>query len=216
MTAATGCAPSPVRLEPAVRARLKDEPAIHQVQYPPAVIRVRTRLGDAVRSLNPYGGVAPDSSHPSPGLTRESALVDPAGRLGEQFLAAVTPRLGLDNLRAVPHVLDNDEPEAIRAVIPAGLVLDFRTMAWLVRYDPNRFSSYFVAYVGRARLIRMDGGQVLWQAMCRAPYPKEAGPTLDELKAYGGTLLRWKSEEQADRCAAELVEQFFGQEPGGG
>jgi hypothetical protein len=97
------------------------------------------------------------------------------------------------------------------AALPAGLVLDFRTLAWTVRYDPNRLFSYFVSYIGRGRLIRLDGPQVIWQATCRAaPSPARTEPTLSELLANGGALLRAKSGAEADRCAAELVEHFVG------
>jgi hypothetical protein len=210
VAAAAGCVAAPVRIEPATLARLKDEPAIHVVQYQSAVIGVRTRFGDAIRSLNRYSGPAADSTHRDAGMMRESGLTDPAVRLGERFLAAVTPRLGLENVRAVPAPPDSDALDTLRATIPAGLVLDFRTQAWIVRYDPNRLFSYYVSYIGRGRLIRLDGSQVIWQATCRAPFPAQAEPTLSELLANGGTLLRWKSEAEAERCATELVEHFVG------
>jgi len=216
LAAASGCVVTPVRIEPGTLTRLKDEPAIHVVHYQPAVMRVRTRLGDALLSLNPYGSAVPDSSRPAPGMTRDSALADPALRVGERFLASLTSALGLQNLRAVPEALDSDEPDALRSRLPGGLALDFRTLAWLVRFDPNRLFSYFVVYSGRGRLIRLDSGQVIWQATCVTPFPAQAEPTLDQLRANGGALLRAKSDAEADRCAAQLLDQFFGRARGGG
>jgi hypothetical protein len=214
LLAAPGCV-TPVGIDPGARARLKDEPAIHVIQYRPAAISVRTRLGDAVLSLNPYNP-APDSSRQDSGLTRDAGLTDPARRVEERFLASVTPELGLQNLQVVSVPPDSDDPEALRSRLPGGLALDFRTMQWLVRFDPNRLFSYYVEYLGRGRLIRLDRGEVIWQGFCHTPLPSQKEPSLEDLKANGGLLLRQKSDAEADRCASQLLDQFFGRTPPGG
>lgn len=215
LVAAAGCAPAPIKIDRGELARLKDEPELHAVRVGSPSLDVKTRAGDAVGQLGLLGLAVQASVYDTMGarIMKEHALVDPVARVQERFLAAVTRELGLSAVRVTAEPVPSDEPAVLRAKLGRGLVFDFKTLAWLLWYDPNRWSGYHVGYAVRGRLVRLDGGTVIWQGACDPPFDRsQPGPTMEQLVANGAELLKTRFAEAADRCAVELVNQLLGRE----
>lgn len=90
-------------------------------------------------------------------------------------------------------------------------MLDFQTTAWRLTYYPGRIATnYRVIYAVIARLHRMEDSKLLWRGACTATSTQdpEKSPTMDELKANDGTLLKEHIEAVSDACARVLFAQF--------
>ncbi len=215
LVAVSGCAPAPIKIDRGELARLKDEPELHAIRVGSPSLDVKTRAGEAVGQLGLIGLAVQAGVYDTMGerMMKEHALVDPAARVQERFLASLATELGLNAVRVTPEPVPSDEPAALRATLGRGLVFDFKTLAWLLWYDPNRWSGYHVGYAVRGRLVRLDGGTVIWQGACDPPFDRsQPGPTMEQLVANGAALLKAKLAEAADRCAVELVNQLLGRE----
>jgi hypothetical protein len=214
-----GCAPEPVRIDTSLRAGLKDEAQIRLLRYEPSQIFVQTRAGQTANStaslgligaLVGLGAVAVEEKQRAE--VSALGLPDPAERVRERFVAAVTKELGLTNLAAQAQRLPADGLDEVARAVGRGLAFDVSTFNWVLTPDQFSASAYALSYRARARLIRAEDRKVLWLGLCSASPADESGrgPFYDELVANQGRLLREKSSVLADRCAAELIDQLLG------
>jgi hypothetical protein len=209
--ASSGCPGGmPVRLNAAERSRLSEAPVLSSVHYQP-IRRLRlVTLGGGVDVWERVTDTGPWIS-----------IEDPVASVEARFLAGLKRELGLTNIERFDRPLPSDhvpavavDPEVLRRVFHDGLVLDFESTAWqLVFVSRNLLSAakttYGLDFAVRARLVRVPGGEVLWQEICvRAK--EEAHRPLDEIMADGAAHLKARRNEIAASCAEELLGLFLG------
>jgi hypothetical protein len=208
-----GCAPAPVKISEAELARLSAEPEIRFLRHPPATIIVQTRRGDVARQLGLLGpgiGESLDQGIKSK-LMNELGFQDPALAVRDRVAVAFTADLGLTNVRVIDEPAAADGLDELRRRFGSGLVLDVKTLVWWLTYDASALDAYRLLYAARARLVRLDGTTVLWQATCDRPLGASPTARLDDLTANGAQLLKQRTIESADWCARKLFDDFRNQ-----
>lgn len=209
-----GCAPSLIKMEKEEIARLKDQPEIQAVHYPAPTFTITTAGQIAVASLfGIIGGAIVGASIEAEGkrLTKEYALEDPSVRVKDRFIAALGTGLELRNFRSLNEPLASDDLTELRTKFAGTMLIDFQTTNWAAGYHLPDTSRYRILYAVRARLIRPEESKIVWQGFCSFKGEDAAtSPTLDELKANSGALLKEKLKEAADACADQLLAQFSG------
>lgn len=94
-----------------------------------------------------------------------------------------------------------------------GLVLEVRQNAWASKYYSFDWSHYGIFYSGEARLIDAATAKVVAQAPCKVETQKENAPTYDELYDNNAALLKAKSMDAANQCAAQISKALFPARP---
>jgi hypothetical protein len=209
---AAGCARAPLRIPKAEIARLRAEPEIRVVRYAPATITVQTRGGDAARQFGLLGlgvGQSVDQGIRSK-LMNELGLQDPAPAVGDRLAAAFTADLGLTNLRPIEQPAPSDDLDELRRRFGGGGALDVKTLVWWLAYDASATDAYRLLYAARARLVRLEGAAVIWEATCDRPVGDSPTAKPDELTANGGALLKQRAAESVDWCARRLLRELRG------
>lgn len=206
----SGCAWSPTRqLAAEELARIRQEPPITAVVYqPPPPLHQSTAFTAGGIMFGPVGTLGSMQATRAAGAhtTRGIELVDPSIRVRDQFVAGITSEFGLPQ----PSVRDKTgsaDIERLRAALGPSVVLEFRTLE-ITTNSANPFrQDYFGVYImARARLIRLEEQQILWQDLCGVLPRGKA--TLQELKQDDGALLKRWLVEAADICAKELIAKF--------
>lgn len=139
----------------------------------------------------------------------EYALEDPSIKAGRLFLSDLK-KLDME-ARSFQEAAD-DSPGALREAFGAkGLVLDMKTTRWMLAYFPADATRYRLTFEARARLISLEGPEIIWKARCRYTEGDIGkSSTLTEFEANHAALLRDRLNEAADSCAKELRGEFFG------
>ena len=196
-----GCAPRLVGLEHDTLLRLKAEPEIRVVRYPPPMFDVVNPGNSVVGSVS--GGAI---AVPSQG----AEAADPARTVQDRFVSSLGFEMGLTNLRPLDDVSPTDRLDDLGKAFGHGFVLDFRTLRWGLSYDPQLWTRYRVVYSARARLVHASDASLAWQGVCDAS-EREAvsGTTMGELMATDAALLRDKLDDAARVCSEDLVRQFL-------
>lgn len=193
---AAGCAGQQVQLGDADRRGLASQP-VHAVHYPPARIFFVESSGYTTAAVLFSPLVVLAQTAESRSLASELELEDPVGRVKERLSAALESRTKVNRVASPP---ERSDPETLRKVLGSGLVLEVRTEKWGI--DNNR-----AKYAAGVHLLRLSDGATLWQAVCNDSIADKdkPSPTLDELKADRGELLKAKLGQAADACAEQLA-----------
>lgn len=196
------CAPATINLGQGELAQIRQQP-IRAVRYTPAPF-VEFTPGNAL--LGPIGGAAAVLHGKT--LEKKYDLTDPAAAVEREVSAGLSRTDGLV-IRPDDSVLTKDSPKDLQAVFHHGLVLDFRTLGWQMIYYPADWVRYRVQYAARARLVRVDDGRVLWQAVCKLlEKNSHHAPTLGELEANNAALLKAHLHKLGEKCSKELLADF--------
>jgi len=158
--------------------------------------------------------VSADSASIGKEFAHDRTLNDPTLRITERVLSglesgsrAVTVR------RAEPAVRAGTDLEALRKDVGPAVVLDFETLSWGIHVHPDDGNAYVVDLSARSRVLRLADASVLWTGVCHAPWGdgRRPTPTLGQLTAEGGALLRRRLDEAEDACADNLLAALLGQ-----
>lgn len=209
-----GCAPALIRPDKEELRRLGEQAGLQVVRFPPSSFSVRTpgkaMVGGGGGAL---GAVLSLGLYESAGdkMAKEYALEDPAVRLQSRFLTSLEKATGSKESTIVQKPPSGESLEELKRTFGTGMVLDFKTTQWLLFYYPTDWSHYRIAYSARGRLVRLDEPKIIWQGTCEiiGQDPKTS-PTLEELVANNGALLKQKINEAADACAEQLWDHFQG------
>jgi hypothetical protein len=142
-------------------------------------------------------------------MLREYGIDDPVLRVAAHFVELLTRDAEIRNVRQPSTAAPSENFGAMRQAVGGGMAIDFKTITWIVfshHLDPYR---YVVVYRAHARLLRLDEDKVVWEADCDLPWkpgdrPREhinSLPTLEELMADRGAVLKARFEQEADTCA---------------
>lgn len=202
-----GCGGKSVPLAPETRSQLAAEPVVHVAHGAPASLSVYGQTKSIVTGLfGLFGGLAMVSAASSDGtkMQTEYAIEDPALLVKERLIAALRTELGLADVRPLVDAAPDDD--ALAKLVGTGMVVDVRTSEWVLTYFPTVGSRYRFRYAATARIVRLPGRSVLWEGRCLSvPDDPADAPTMDELKANQGEILKLKLREAADACTSQLV-----------
>lgn len=224
LTMSIGCASNAVhQITSHDLAKLKEQSEIQTVYYaaPPfmawkAEDRSRGREVALGLLLGAVGGaIEADRLHAAAmkagnDVYTRAGLSDTIVRVRNRFISKWQQSLPLKVI-TISDILRDDDPKALRKQLQSGMVVDFRTTDWGIKHFPQDPTRYQINYGARARLVRLQDSEILWQAACqsRDEVPAES-PTLEEFLADQGTLLKKKFNEAADDCADAFLMQLFG------
>lgn len=202
-----GCARG---LPPGDMARLKGRKVIAVTYAPPGFAVARGGYIDAFYGMIGFESWT-EAVREGKRWVEEYALIDPSIKAGRVFLTGLK-RLNMDTLSF--QEMADDSPGAFRKAFgEKGFVFDIRTTRWMLTYFPADATRHRLTYEARARLISLEGPEIIWKARCRyteGDIRKSA--TLSEFEANHAALLRDRLSEAADSCAKELSGEFFGKE----
>lgn len=147
-------------------------------------------------------------------LVKDYGLEDPILKIKRAFLDAASRHGNLHNINSIQEALADDGRESLAKRFQNGLVFDFKTTTWSITPLLLNLHHYHVQYMGRARLLSLPDGKIEWQGICEAEGKMEEGaPTLLQLVANSGALLKAQLASAADSCSEQLERQFMGSTP---
>jgi hypothetical protein len=144
---------------------------------------------------------------------QEGNIAHPMGAVRDRVIANLRPDFGADRFKAVDMDLDISEeaPAKLKARLGNGMVMDF-TGTYQVIYHLSDFSRFHLDFRGRARLVRLDDGKILWVGNCHTDVedPEASRPTIEELRANGAARLKGWLARGATECSKQLTDQLLG------
>lgn len=213
------CAPSMLPSEELTR--LRQAPKVYAVHNPPrlafALFPEEGLKGESIgKYFGPVGLIAGGMSDLRAAqalgerLLQEFGIQDPVLLVKAKSIALLAGE-NLNNIQAFDSILPEDDPARLRRTVDSSVIIDFKTIAWaLVAQDKNP-GHYVDAYRARSRLIRVDDAKVLWEGECSIKtHDAMTAPTLAELTANQGALIKSLFQADADACAGEIVAKFVG------
>lgn len=200
------CGPKRIEMSSQGHRLLKSENNTWVVYHNPPAFAVMT-TGKAM--FGAIGGAAMVSAGNK--MRQKYGLIDPTIKVKENFKTKFENRLSLKSLRVENEPLSKDSIEDLRKKFRSGLVLDFKTHVWSFGYYAADWKHYRLSYSVRARLIELRNSKLVWQGICNVfeNEPKGERPTLKELKADEGALIKAKLADAAQYCTEDLLKQFF-------
>ena len=103
-----------------------------------------------------------------------------------------------------PSPLKNDDVAAVAAVAKQPLVWDFKTENLHFLYRPFSWSTFYLQFKLRARLISTTEKRILWQGVCTSNGALEKS----EKELFDGDGLYPMLQAATDACVKELAGQF--------
>lgn len=143
-------------------------------------------------------------------LVQGYGLQDPVLRVKSRSIDLLA-RENFRNIQPYDSQLPEDDLGNLKQKLDSDMVMDFKTITWVLASNPKDPKRYLDSFRARSRLIRVEDGKVLWEGECgfKKHDPKSA-LTIDEMLDNQGTLLKTLFQEDADACADEIVSQFLG------
>jgi hypothetical protein len=144
--------------------------------------------------------------------TQEHAIVHPMVAVRDRLLGKLRSELGVYSFKHLDTTLDigEESPEKLKARLGGGMVMDF-TGSYQVIYYLAAASKYHMYFNGRARLVRLDDGKIMWVGNCRTDIEDpDNKPSIDDLSTNKAALLKQWLDRGAAECSKQLTEQFFG------
>lgn len=226
--AANGCAVGVKGVEQAELARLRAQEVV-VVHYTPASFFVRKTtpqgvvvapliLLPLVMGVAAAQNSAQQAEERAAGaeLLNEVSLDDPIVGLKQRLLSRLAGGAEISRLRPVPDALDSDDLKNLKQAFGStATVLDLKTTGWGLHFHAADPKTFVTLYSVKARLVRLDQEKVLWRAEvgCFDAGDRQFGiPTLDDLKANGGALLKTSIAKAAEHCVEPLLARFRGEE----
>ena len=125
-------------------------------------------------------------------------LEDPAPRVKERLLGALEKEYQIPNLTRVAQPGARFGAEPVYAAL-SGVIVEVRTTHWGI--DNNR-----AKYAAGVRVLRLPDGETIWDATCDQVIAGKGkpSPTIEELRAENGALLKANLRDAADVCAEQL------------
>jgi hypothetical protein len=145
--------------------------------------------------------------------TAEYGLTHPMIPVRDRLVASLKSELGIYDFKALDKQIDvsNDSPEKLRSHLgmEKGTLLDL-TGVYQVIYYASDWSHFHMYYNGRARLVRLDDGKVLWQGNCRTDIEDpDNRPSIDDLRANQASRLKDWLARGAKECGTQLANQLL-------
>lgn len=219
-----GCSGNQIKIDPATRSMLSGQEEVLAIHYAPSLFVAQTpEVRNAASAGMLFGAVggaiagavqASEAERIGSQLVRDYGLEDPIIKIESTFLERISRNSNVQNLRSIHDVFAEDDPGQLRKKFQQGFVFDFKTTSWSLTPVPFGPNNYLVRYQGRARLLSFPEGKVEWQGICEADGKVESSaPTLLQLVANSGAILKTQLASTAEPCIEQLERQFSGSKP---
>ncbi len=143
-------------------------------------------------------------------LLQEYSIQDPVLLVKAKSIALLA-RENINNIQAFDSTLPEDNSARLKQAVDSSVIIDFKTITWVLQSLNKNPRHYADAYQARSRLIRVEDGKVLWEGECSIKtHDAATAPTLAQLTSNQGALLKSLFQADADACADEIVAQFLG------
>jgi hypothetical protein len=208
------CMRTAVEMDSLELAQLKESSRIGAVHYEAPWLKVHTFTGALFGQLmGPIGGTLhkSGSAHDLGGqIVRESGLDDPTLELKAQFITSVTTELGLTSIENIPKPVSPEDHLLLRQKFRDGVVFAFGSTKVELLYYPLTPTRYSLIYKGEGVLWNFKGNDDLWRSSCHVVNEDVSPrPTLEELTANQGQLLKRMVSDATRECASQLVAHFL-------
>lgn len=216
-----GCGSNQVKMSAEDSAALRQASAIRVVRYRSPAMNITAPkdapglgfLGSALVGSGTASGEIP-AGH---SLASAYGLSDPADEVGRRLAEKLRAEGGLANLRTEPKLLARplvEEPAHYRSAYKDGLVLEISVENHGASYGAVNWKTYTYFLAGRARLIRMSDGKVLWLDACNihAFADDAAKRQLDvtEFEKNNAARLKEVLSYTNERCSRVLADKLLG------
>ncbi|MGH7766443.1 MAG: hypothetical protein ACREQP_03235 [Candidatus Binatia bacterium] len=192
-------------------ARLKSEAEIRVVIYPPPrfLYQVPFQPFGGTGAFNPVtGGFVGGGGDPRNQVYAiDTPLADPVREVRDVFLKGLAGHFDAARLIQSAEPLTDDDVRALAKKFGGGVVLDFQTTLWGLLSGYSVAKPYGLAYLARARVLRLETGRVLWQGQCEygGRDPRGNWDNFDTSLA----VVEKKFAAAANVCAQTLLAQFL-------
>lgn len=202
-----GCASAPINMTPHEMHSLKSIPKIVAIHHGPSAPAVTT--GSGVLAADLTFGLSVREEGPK--IVKKYGIKDPVVMVEKDFLQGVMKQEHFHNLYIQKKMVSYNKTSVadLQKRFKKGYYLQFIPGQWDVIYYMTNWSHYHMYFGVRARLVDLNDGKVLWNAGCSAPQDDgDNAPTIDQLWANDGALLKHWTYTSARECAAQLVKKF--------
>jgi hypothetical protein len=215
------CSEKEIRINSSTQSLITTQQEITAIHYSPPPFPAQTpevrNAASAGTMFGALGGAiagaiqAGEAKQVGRQLVKDYGLEDPILKVKKSFLDAVSSSSTFHSLNSVEDALVDDDRASLKKQFQKGLVFDFKTTSWSL--NPTLFSpnNYRVQYTGRARLLSFPDGNIEWQGVCESE--GNSAPTLLQLVAHSGAILKSQLTSTADSCSKQLERQFMGSKP---
>jgi len=202
-------------------AALREAQVVQVVRYHSAPINItnpKDAPGLGPLSVAVIGSVTSSGELPTgDALARVFKLPDPAEEVARRLVEKLKAEGALGNLRLEPNPLARPLPEdasQYRARYPSGLVLELSVDTQGAAPGATNWKTYTYYMGGRARLIRMSDGKVLWLDTCNIhAFAEDAAKRqldVSEFEANNGARLKEITNYSIERCSRILADKILG------
>lgn len=196
-----GCGHDGVRLAASERNSLDEQPAIHVLHYatPLPVLKASNK-----------------TPPPRPETIRRAVGADPAALVAAGFSRLIGRRQKLRNLKLESQSLPRPVAGSALGHKPKyrrGLALELWLDTWAFEAVAGAPGQYGMRLAARARLSRLDDGQVLWSTgQCRVDGARGRDYRLAVADLDNAVKLRKLLAAARDECARQLARDFYAAE----
>lgn len=144
--------------------------------------------------------------------TQENNIPHPMAAVRDRLIGKLKSDMGLYSFKHLDTTVDigEDSVDKLKARFGNGLMMDFNG-SYQVIYYLGAASKYHMYFNGRARLLRLDDGKIMWVGNCRTDIEDpDNKPTIDDLRANQAARLKQWLDRGAAECSKQLTDQFFG------
>lgn len=210
-----GCASQIVPMNAESSAALKQAPVVRVVRYQSGGMNIMTPKDVAGAGLL---ASATGSSEMATGesLKRAYGLPDPVDDLGRRLVEKLKAEGQLPNLRAEPKALSRpfvEDGSHYRGKYQDGVVLELSVEGHGAGYGAMNWKTYTYTVYGRARLIRVADGKVLWLDTCNlhafADDADKRKLDVSEFEANKGARFKEIYQYSNERCSRILADKLL-------
>lgn len=208
-----GCAPKPIAMDHVERASLSSGQELRILYYEPPDFKVPPGTMPLIMFGAVGGAIAAANMEQSQGqqTVKEYDVQDPIIQVRRKFVPRVGSLLNVDMFGETTPRQD-DDLDSLKKEFGEGYILDLGTSKWGIFRKPFE-TFHYVAYRGRARIIRVSEAKIIWQGVCDLEEKdNEHTPHITEFEANNGALLKDNLAKLAASCSDELLKQLAGNE----
>jgi len=201
---------------------LSQQPRIYAAHYPPRLEFIfhseENAKGESIgKYFGPIGLVSGALSDISKGkaygeiLLQKYEIQDPVLQVKTKAIELLAQEANLANVQAFTTVITDEDTTNLKKTINGDMVIDFKTISWGMFSNKKTPERFMDMYRARSRVVRLVDGKIIWETECHIQQHDVAtAPTLEELTSNHGALLKAIFQEDADKCADEIVAKFAG------
>ena len=213
LTLSAGCAAKPIPMDHVERASLSSGQELRILYYEPPDFKVPPGTMPLIMFGAVGGAIAAANMEQSQGqqTVKEYDVQDPIIQVSRRFVPRVGALLNVDMFGETSPRQD-DDIDSLKREFSQGYILDLKTSKWGIFRKPFE-TFHYVAYRGRARIIRISENKIIWQGVCDLEEKdNDKMPHITEFEANNGALLKDNLTKLAASCADELLKQLAGNE----